>query len=384
MLPKEALGNQRLTNSAPRKDRLFPEFFMSVANIHMFDDADVVEIRTRFATDDNCDLKSLTTELGITRRAVRYILTGRTHASCPGAIPDDHPKLRRWENQIIAQRKAVIASKGRRKASDVSAALGVSIDVARNLLSGKTYSDLPNVVPKTMLCPPEEQGAPVFTDEEVISLRERVRAANGAITIPQLVAELGRSHSSIQLMLTGKTFRDLPGAVSMLDFHLNRTQISRKRDFPDEVVLFMRLAYKDDVVTVQKIASAFGKDVSVVRRMISGESYKNVPMPVAHISSRAASRRKLTPQQVIWARQVYRDGVRSVSKISKLFKLNTTAIEHMIFGRTYKELPGIVPSDHRPFAQVPASKRKKKKAPMIPQKMRIEHLRDHDSRLYSN
>jgi hypothetical protein len=319
----------------------------------------VLSARTRFVDDSlapEVTLYSLSQEMDLTIEYVIDILVGKTYPYIDSIVPKDHPKIiaprpRFTGDDVVAERLAVIAGNGSYKISNVALKLGCRICAAEALLSGHTYVKLPHVVPPELMSRIKHLPRGRMTPELVEDIRIRLVEGQGAITVEDIAAELGRSPSSVSGALRGLTYKHVAApVVEPLVVSMKRQRNIRTRKLTSEVALFIRLSYKPGVVDVRLLCNKFGVNEHTMTNLLVGKSYKDVPCAVERVR-KIADRRKLTDEQVITARDRFKRGLASLSRLSRRHGMSVRSIENMIRGNTYADIPGAVPAHINPYSR---------------------------------
>jgi transposase len=361
---------------------------VSVLPSTSFSDETVIASRLAFKKGEKTT-EQLESELGITRGAVRDLLTGKTYKQVAEALP----RLRAAD---ISDKQVRAIRNRYRKYGGHLAVLGRKHGMTgRNfeslLLGNGSFSNIPGALTADEIAPPVR-----FDKDTVLALRQRYEAAKGRIALDHLAAELKTKRRTIQKMLKGEKpydrykgfeaeevlsnaayfrvrevqemrhfYRVNLGKVTlfeMADKYNSHPQMIRKallghgpfakipnpverivagveRSLEPEVVLFMRLVYQNGNVTQQQLAEAHGLSKGYIQQCLSGNHYGFVPEAV----SAKGKFRLLTDEQVIWARRMYATGQVTMRTLEKELGIDNQAMGAMLRGMTYKDIPGAVP-----------------------------------------
>jgi transcriptional regulator with XRE-family HTH domain len=188
------------------------------------------------------------------------------------------------------------------------------------IVSGRSYKDIHGAVKKPLGSIPEKD-----------VLRMRSLYAKKDITQAEIAAKFGLSRNLTNAILAGRLYAHLPGAL------VKRNQA---RKFTDEQVLFIRLQYTSGI-SLKKLGDAYGgTDPATINNIVTGRYYADVPGATTLRPS--GFRRRLTEEQVIQARRMYRTRYVFGKQIARELGIGD-AVYKVIRGEAYKELPGGVP-----------------------------------------
>lgn len=167
-----------------------------------------------------------------------------------------------------------------------------------------------------------------LTKEQVIHYRELYR--QGEASAAEISEKAGMAHSAAWMMLTGRAYTDIPGAV--------QDGVRRgRRKLTDEQVSHYREQYRNGLMTVKEISEEVGMGYSPAWMMVKGKTYADVPGAV-----KIRSLRKLTDEQVAHYRDQYRNGQMSITEVSEDSGMSIATARLMLIGKTYSDLPGAV------------------------------------------
>jgi hypothetical protein len=290
---------------------------------------------------------------GVAPVTMNLLLIGRSHSEIPTTIT----KAMLQEARKLSQRKicpeVALFIKlqyipGRVSTTMLAEHYGIHHDQIARLVTGKTYSDLPYTVDEMA-----KAGMPrSLTDEQVIECRRRFREGEASVRV--MARELDIAPSSVKNAIWGYTYKELPGAVPR-EFKPPKREPQRSWSalVTDEVALFMRLAYDPEKVNAARIAQAYGVRQTLVYNLLTGRTYKHVPMAGrAYVSEDTPERKRLlTDAQVIQGRAWAYSGEKSMPEMARLFEVNLSTIQSMVKGVTYKDLPGAVRDSLRTIMQ---------------------------------
>jgi hypothetical protein len=125
-----------------------------------------------------------------------------------------------------------------------------------------------------------------------------------------------------------------------LPFPLPRPErLMRKRRFADEVVLFMRLNAAIGV-SVHTLCAAHGASESAIQHLLTGSTYSDVP---GALPSRQGIGRKLTSEQAERARRLYATRYVSTLTLAREYGVHETVMNSLLRGRSYKDVGHAVP-----------------------------------------
>jgi hypothetical protein len=304
----------------------------------------VRELRAEFttpgATFDHVDLAK---KHGLVPRYVGSALIGESFGNLPGAVTREYLQERQAKRGLDETSVAWV----RRRCLDPNDNFGVvatarffdtTKERARRILIGEIFPEAGFIVPvEHLACP--------LSDEEVIAMRLRFREANGAITVEQMAKEIGRKVEHTRQLLNGTRRKHLPHAITIP--HRGRKPLG----LPDEVVLFIRILYASGKVSRNKLEKAYGIDADRLTGVIDGTDYPHVPLienSFRETYSTQRVNRKLTDQQVAHFRTMYTRGLRTLTSIARQTGMSLGPIRSMLYGKTYKDLPGACAEGFQP------------------------------------
>ena len=174
-----------------------------------------------------------------------------------------------------------------------------------------------------------------MTNEQVIEARRAYAAKE--INQVQLARKLGVDQHSIATMLSGETYKDIPGAIDVL--------YDQPRVFTDEEVIEMRLAYRDRRITQTVLEKKYGVHQKTISQMLRGITYKHLPHAVEDRDGSVESR-MLSNQQVMDARKLLSSRRFTVRELATYYRTSHTVMARLLDGRTYAEVPGALSIDY--------------------------------------
>lgn len=174
--------------------------------------------------------------------------------------------------------------------------------------------------------------ARTLTREQVIEARRAYDAREK--TQHQLALDLNISQQNVCLMLSGQTYKDVPGAVEQHNH-------GAERFFTDDEVREYRRLYTEGAITQTAIATRHNTIQKTVSAMLRGYSYKHVP---GHCETALFStRRCLTQAQVIEARKLFGTRKFRVAELAAYYETCPKVLRAALTGETFRELPGAKP-----------------------------------------
>ena len=232
-------------------------------------------------------------------------------------------------------------------ADRLAAEFGVTRRYMVRLLNGSTFGSegASNV-------PPAPTKKRTFTAEEVVAMRESY--PRKGVTLRSLASRFSRGkgrrvhENTIRMILLGQAYADVPGALTSLkssnENHIGRVRkvTQKQRRFPPEVVLFMRLQYDPDKCSTLKLARYYKVPPSRMCILVSGKSYREVPM-VAKPMSASGSKPKMTDAQVFDARVRFHAGEISSRQVAVELGVTQAAAYNMLMFKTYRHVGPVIP-----------------------------------------
>lgn len=179
-----------------------------------------------------------------------------------------------------------------------------------------------------------------FTNEQVIEFRRRVRS--GEISFTALGREAGVRHGTMRLLVIGRTYADVPGALSPSEIPKRG---GNRRQFTQEQVLFMRLTYQGGV-SANALARAYKINLKAMTEILKGRVYKEVPERV-DLTNFMERVRTLSDEDVLKIRRYYASRTVSMRMLALEYGIAKKNIGDAIRGLTYKHLPLAVPAHIR-------------------------------------
>ena len=172
---------------------------------------EVVWLRERRATGEL--LKDLSVDFGISIRSVSLAARGETYRDVDGPLTKTFVKRRtviRHTKRKLSDEQ-VVEIRNRYANGETQTALAIEFGVSHQtigaIVRGKTYKDVPG--PLTKNCRGTQRSKlRKFSDEQVFQIRNRYASEE---TLTALATEFGASISAIRNIVTGKTYKDLPG-----------------------------------------------------------------------------------------------------------------------------------------------------------------------------
>lgn len=234
-------------------------------------------------------------------------------------------------HDVVAWRALV--RRGRVRQKDIGLAHGVGLNAVKAMLIGQTYTEVPGALTQDQIDFPE------FLNDRAKVRRLRDRFRCGAITftdLRRLCREAGTAptRSEITGMLTGRSYADVPGALSIYEVE------ARSRRLDTEVVLFIRLQYDPPLVHTGTLAKAYGLSQTCVTKIITGKTYPDVPGSVALRRGRGTAR--FRSKEVVAIRQRFRDEQPSLTQraLAQELGLGETNLHELLIGVSYSDVPG--------------------------------------------
>lgn len=260
-----------------------------------------------------------------------------------GKATRDNPLF--TDEQVLGLRQFWRKRRATCRISDLATALGVHETTLTRTLHGPSYPHVPETLERIKTNPTRRS----FSIPQVRAMRREYDPPR--VTVIQLAKTYGVSATAMSKILTGRLYGDVPGAVATIEpISVERAtafivaQNISRRTLTPEAALFIRLAYRPGVVTAQTLARAYGVHIDTIFHIVNGESYQDVPGPI-HAGTKAEKdrlRRKLSEAEVIEARRLFRQGGRTIKEMAARCGLGFDPTRNMLYGRTYKEIPGAI------------------------------------------
>lgn len=273
---------------------------------------------------------------------VERMLTGRTFSHISGALSADEMADRRREfvPAVVLFMRLSYGAPGV-LVRHLAGGYGITTGAVADILTGRTYADVPGAVSlKREDCNPTSK----LTEAAVLELRRRFKREHPRLTIKEIAVELGIADSNVLRILKGQSYPEVGEHVQPEFFHYGH------RSLAPEVVLFMRLAYHPERVSCQKLATAYGLNVETVHRLLTGKSYRNIPgalMPEQ--MRRKGMPRRMSDEFVHHARRQFRTRWVTIQVLAKEAGVGIRAMEHAVRGYSYKNVPDAVPDHVQPL-----------------------------------
>ena len=191
-------------------------------------DRDVVAIRERYRNGEDQDL--LATEYGLTDTSIRNLVSGRTFPDVPNPVPLRERRILRGAKLT----KADVINIRERAQEGVSQAVlakeyGITSTHTSLIVAGKVWTHVGGpVVPVSGVPVGERSGASKLTEADIVEIRGRYAA--GGVTQEDLAREFGVTVSTIRNITNRRTWKHIPGEPVRPPKRVNRAR--RGRDHP--------------------------------------------------------------------------------------------------------------------------------------------------------
>lgn len=337
----------------------------------------VLFLRRSFArARGRVSLETFVLRFGTDARRMRDLLNGRTFVKARGPLaslpPPPAPYIPSQE-EVERLRRAYRRNKGRVTVTKLAEKTGIGIARMRQILVGDQYGD------KGAVRALFSKGAPrSLTDAQVVAMRDLYRN-DEAQTIQTLSAIYGMTDKGIAQVLTGRTYKHVPGALAKLrpaTWPVSAKIASQKarRRFTAEQVIEARRDYDPPRVTAKALADRLGANVSTIIDMVSGRSYPEIAGAREIVKMPFLSPTPdLTFEQVVSARDLYARGMRQTIQIARRLGITRRQTERMLYGHTHREWPGALEPGTKPKRVALSNKRRAKGVRKPVQPVRPDH-----------
>jgi hypothetical protein len=280
-------------------------------------------------------VSQLQAELSLSQGAIHNLLTGKTYKNVPEALP-------RLRAAAISDKQVIAIRKRYRKYGGHLAALGRQYGMsARNfesLLIGKgSFNKIPGALTDADISPPVK-----LDKDTVLGLRQRYEAAKGRLVLDYLAAEFRTTRRTIQKALRGDKPYDRYKGFEAVEVLVNAAHFRTKE------VQEMRNFYRVNLgkVSLPDMAEKYDTQVQMVRKVLLGRGpYAKIPNPVERIV--AAVNRHLEPEVVLFMRLVYQNGNITQNQLAKAYGLTQGYVHQCLSGNHYRFVPEAVCAKER-------------------------------------
>ncbi|RYE92626.1 MAG: hypothetical protein EOO77_46565, partial [Oxalobacteraceae bacterium] len=191
-------------------------------------------------------------------------------------------------------------------------------------IRGTTHSHLPDPIPVRTL----------YSDEEVLEMR-RLCHEDG-LTQQTIADKFGITYRLANAIISGRQYKNLPGAVNM-----------DRRCLTDVQVTEARRLYRDEGWSQYAVAAYFEVSISVASQAVRGSSYKH--LTGAHRKPIGS----LTDERAMEIRTFARDNPEwTTNRVSDRFQIRRGVGSNLLLGISYKHLPVYPRADRRRFSAV--------------------------------
>lgn len=234
------------------------------------------------------------------------------------------------DDDVLRLRRAFAAPGSTMDHVSLSKTIGINIQSTLHMLTGKTFKHVDGALTKAIVKRQHERRG--LNAAQIIEARARYIAEDGAYSLAQAAKGLGITTERAKKVLGGQIFEEiLPYVPAHL---LNRKILS------DEDVVAARAIYAADPsdATVDALAEQHDLQRGYMRDVLIGVCRKNLPGAVRSPSDRALSAAEVTKYRDLFGR-----GIKSVTQIAHHAGLSFPTVKDMLYGYTYKDVPGAVP-----------------------------------------
>lgn len=297
-------------------------------------DEKVIAIRKRYR-ERGGHLAALGRKYGLSGRNFESLLLGRgSFSNIPHPLSEKHISLPIALNKttVLGLRQRYEEAKGRLSLLALAAEFKTTSTTIRKALKGDAPYDRYKGFEATEVL----NNCAYLRTKEVQEMRHYYRVNLGKVSLPDLAKKYDTPVQMVRKALLGQgVYSKIPNPVEAIIAAANRK-------LEPEVVLFMRFVYLSGNVTQKQMAGAYGLSQGYVHQILSGICYGHVPEAIC-AKDRMGKPRRLTTEQVVWARRMYRTGQITMREIQKEIGIETQAMASMLRGLSYKEIPGAVP-----------------------------------------
>ena len=177
----------------------------------------------------------------------------------------------------------------------------------------------------------ETHGRAKLTEKQVVEIRQRYTGAYGEQTA--FAKEYGVSPDLIGKIVRGEVWTHMPDAQPITVPH----HVKRAAKLQPEQVVEIRQQYTGGYGQQKALATKYGVPVSVVRKVVRGETWKNLSQPGPVFGERHG-RAKLTDRQVRRIRRRFDSNDATVNKLAETYGVGRQIIRDIVYRKTWKHI----------------------------------------------
>lgn len=304
---------------------------------------DVREIVARFNNGESG--RAIAADYDIGSSVVHNIMSGKTWSHLTGIQKGKTPDYTRRSRRTKLTDSEVVAIRERYRSGEdqdlLAAEYGLTATSIRNLVSGRTFPDLPNAVPlreRRIL-----QGAKL-TKADVLTIRER---AQDGISQAVLAKEYGITSTHTSRIVAGRVWTLVGGPVVPAS-GVPVGERSGASKLTEASVVEIRGRYAAGGVTQEDLAGEFGVSISTIRNITNRKTWKHLPGEPVRTPKRVNRARrgrdhpgaKLTSPQALEIYTLANSRQLSDSEIARRYSVATSRISDIRCGNTWSHVTG--------------------------------------------
>lgn len=227
---------------------------------------EITEMRERYASGETQG--SLASEYGIKKAIVGLIVRGEIYTGVGGPITQDRAAASLTDEDVVEMREWYAA--GECTYQDLSDRYGMSVNMCGHIVRGLAYQWAGG---------PCTRHTPKVTDEDAQEIRQIY--ASGGASQKSLGQAYGLSQSDVGKIVRGETWQHAGGPITI---HGGGKGIPRskagKRALSEDQAMDLLIAHHYQGKTISDLSRQYEIDYKAVQRMVQGETYKDVDVPV--------------------------------------------------------------------------------------------------------